>query len=269
MKERVRTGFALLFTVCLFLGFSHVPVVLALGIGLLGAVSAAELAEPMGIRKWISAVVGLAVCLLVCQWPALPMTILVGVLFVGYLLVGLEMMVALPGKKTFRKTEKVLILGAVPVFLACAWELRRGHAGLAMVILPIFICAATDTFAYFIGRQFGKTPLAPAVSPKKTLEGAIGGGLLGVALVMVLGVCLEWSGLAQIRMVLLGAYALSASVVGQFGDLCLSAVKRVAGVKDFGQVLPGHGGILDRIDSCLLVLPYTYLFIGCFGPMIG
>lgn len=265
MLTRVRTGFVLLFAVCLFLALSHIPAVLVLCIGILSALAMMELAEPLGLKKWLMGAVGLVLGLLASQVSGVWMTVLLGLLFVGYLLTGWGMMACLPEKKTFRIWERLVILIAVPMFLGVLCRLRQGAMGLYTMTLPILTCAATDTFAYFVGSRFGKRSLAPYVSPKKSVEGAVGGSLLAVVLLMLLGWGMEWLGFAQVRMDLLVLYGLTASVVGQFGDLCLSAVKRVAGVKDFGNVLPGHGGVLDRMDSCLLALPYTFLFIGCFG----
>lgn len=265
LQTRIRTGFLLLFAGCLFLGLSHIPAVLKLALGGLSAMALAELAGAMKKNRWIMGAVGLGLGLVTCQLSGIWLTVLVGLLFSAYLLVCWGMMTALPGKKTFRPWEMVLISAAVPVFAGTACHLRQGTQGLWMLMLPVLVCAATDTFAYFIGRRFGKQPLAPVISPKKTLEGAIGGSLLAVAMVLLLGFGMEVLEITHVRMELLVLYTLTASVVGQFGDLCLSAVKRVAEVKDFGDVLPGHGGILDRLDSCLLVLPYTFLFVGCFG----
>ena len=264
---RVRTGFLLLFVGCLFLSLSHIPAVLLLGMSALAALAMAELAEPLGMKKPVMALGGGALCLLVSHADQLLLIICLGVLFLAYLVVCWLMMTALPHKKEFRIPEVILLILAVPVFVGTACQLRQREAGLYTLMLPVLVCAATDTFAYFVGRRLGKRSLAPHISPKKTLEGALGGGVLALVLLVAVGIGLQWLGLAQVRMELLCLYTLTASAVGQFGDLCLSAVKRVAGIKDFGDVLPGHGGILDRMDSCMLALPYTYLFIACFGSI--
>lgn len=266
---RVRTGFLLLFAGILFLSLSHIPAVLLVCLAAIAALAMAELAEPLGMKKPVMAIGGGALCLLSCHMDRLWLTMILGVLFCGYLVTGWFMMTGLPGKKEFRLRERLLMIAAVPMFVGVAGQLRMGEQGLLTLMLPVLTCAATDTFAYFVGRGFGKRPLAPVVSPKKTMEGALGGGILATALLMVLGVSLNFSGWIKVRVGRLCLYALSASAVGQFGDLYMSAVKRVAGVKDFSDILPGHGGILDRLDSCLLALPFTYLFVGCFGSIFG
>ena len=116
----------------------------------------------------------------------------------------------------------------------------------------------TDSGAYLIGRKLGKHKLAPHVSPNKTWEGSIGGSLVSV---IVVGLYLAFSPVKfayGLPIMLLLTVVLS--VGGQIGDLIESAFKRHYGVKDSGKILPGHGGILDRFDSLLFVLPLMHLF---------
>ena len=269
LLTRLRTGFILLIAGCLFLSVSHIPAVLLVVTASLAALGMAELAEPLEMRKSVMALGGAAVCLLVSHAKGMWLMAVLSVLFAAYLVTCGRMMEELPEKKEFRIAERLLLILAVPAFVAAACRLRGEGAGVYTLMLPMLVCAATDTFAYFVGRKFGKHPFAPKVSPKKTWEGAIGGGVLAVVLMMAVGLSLRELGLVQVRLDLLCLYTLTASAVGQYGDLCLSAVKRVAGLKDFGDVLPGHGGILDRTDSCLLAMPYTYLFIVCFGNIFN
>lgn len=118
-----------------------------------------------------------------------------------------------------------------------------------------------DTFAYFIGVFFGKHKLCPEISPKKTIEGSIGGlpgGILaGLAIFFLQGL---WSQGNDLRIVSLLVLGLVCSIVGQAGDLFASTIKRWANIKDFGTLLPGHGGMLDRIDSVLLCAPIVFLY---------
>jgi phosphatidate cytidylyltransferase len=124
--------------------------------------------------------------------------------------------------------------------------LRNLQHGMALTIL-VFACTwLNDTFAYFIGRAFGHRPMAPRISPKKSMEGAFG-GIIGALLAAVLvKIYSPW--LPIVDALLLG---LAVGIVGQWGDLFESAVKRDFGVKDSGRILPGHGGILDRFDAIL------------------
>lgn len=127
--------------------------------------------------------------------------------------------------------------------------------GLFWTLLVLLCIWATDSGAYFAGSWFGKRPLWPAISPKKTVEGAAGGLLLSVAAAVAFSYWRpELLGLPNAAM--LGAVI---AVVGQMGDLIQSAYKRVKGVKDTGTLLPGHGGVLDRVDSWLIVFPFVHL----------
>lgn len=134
-------------------------------------------------------------------------------------------------------------------------------------ILLVFVCSwFTDTFAYFTGRAFGKHKLCPKISPKKTVEGAVGGivipAVFNVLMLLIFNkfffetsIISYWA-IALISMVL--------SVVSMLGDLSASTIKRNFGAKDFGNLIPGHGGIMDRFDSCLFVLPAIYVVVNLF-----
>lgn len=135
--------------------------------------------------------------------------------------------------------------------------------GLFFILL---ICAAawlTDTGAYFIGCSIGKHKLAPVISPKKTVEGAIGG--LVVSLVFFILFCVGYrqfrNGLIEINYLNAIIVALVCSIVGMIGDLLASVIKRQTEIKDYGNILPGHGGVLDRFDSFLLTAPVFCVLI--------
>lgn len=131
-----------------------------------------------------------------------------------------------------------------------------------VLIWYVFLGAfASDTFAYLIGSKFGKTKLCPDISPNKTVEGSMG-GILGV----VISYCILnfiankffFVGFDYAIVVIAGIVA---GIAGQFGDLSASAIKRYCKIKDFGNIIPGHGGILDRFDSVLFVAPIVYIFL--------
>jgi phosphatidate cytidylyltransferase len=128
--------------------------------------------------------------------------------------------------------------------------------GAAWVLFAIAISFGNDTGAYFAGRAFGRHKLYPVVSPGKTVEGGVGGMAAGL-LVMLVGRALfaPWLTVVDCLMV-----AIPAGIVGPIGDLVESLIKRAAGVKDSGRLLPGHGGMLDRIDALLFVSAWTYVY---------
>ncbi|MCW2277907.1 phosphatidate cytidylyltransferase [Heliophilum fasciatum] len=151
------------------------------------------------------------------------------------------------------------IFGALMVggLLSYLLLLRQFPQGEWTVLLTFLLTWATDTGAYFAGRFLGRHRLAPRVSPKKTWEGSIGGALLASLVAMVCGPL--W--FPQIDVLSWAIAALIISALGQFGDLVESALKRMAGIKDSGTILPGHGGVLDRFDSTLWTAPAMYYFL--------
>ena len=136
-------------------------------------------------------------------------------------------------------------------------------AGTALVALPLLLTWGTDVGAYVFGRWLGTKKLMPAVSPAKTVAGAVG-GLAVAVIVCVIFVRFVMRPYAHLSLTLAGAllFALAVSVAGQVGDLVESMFKREAGVKDSSHLIPGHGGMLDRVDSLLFTLPVGYVLLG-------
>ena len=131
-------------------------------------------------------------------------------------------------------------------------------AGAAYVWLAFIGTWASDTCAFFIGSYFGKHKLCPKISPNKTIEGALGGMLGSIIAMVAMGILVKLPlGHSIIMGMLVG-------IVAPIGDLVQSAIKRFAGVKDSGQILPGHGGILDRFDSILFTVPAIYYYLHIF-----
>jgi phosphatidate cytidylyltransferase len=130
-------------------------------------------------------------------------------------------------------------------------------AGREGVLAIIATVAASDTFQYYSGRTFGRRPLAPTISPKKTIEGAVGG--LVLAPLTLVAIARWW--LPHLPPVGVWAAGVGIVVAGIAGDLFESALKRAAGVKDSGAIIPGHGGVLDRIDALLFAAPLFYLLL--------
>lgn len=132
-----------------------------------------------------------------------------------------------------------------------------GLQGFWITLLIIVLVFANDTFAYYTGRSIGKTPLAPSISPKKTVEGSVG-GVLGVILV---GVAFKYFLLPDVPWMVLAGLIGIAGFLSPLGDLAESQLKRQAGAKDSGSLLPGHGGVLDRVDAVLIAVPLAALWI--------
>lgn len=127
--------------------------------------------------------------------------------------------------------------------------------GLMWSLFAFFAIWASDIGAYFVGRAFGKNKLWPQISPNKTIEGAVGGIMSSIIIAIVFSIVFP-SVIELWRAVLIGFVA---AVAGQFGDLIQSAYKRIRGIKDMGNLLPGHGGVIDRTDSWIIVFPILVL----------
>ena len=132
------------------------------------------------------------------------------------------------------------------------------NEGFFYLLSMAFITFANDTTAYFVGVNFGRHKLSPKISPKKSVEGSLGGLGGGLIMAAILGLIFQKS---IWHMLAMGALIV---IAGQFGDLIESIIKRNAGVKDSGSFLPGHGGVLDRMDSLLLSAPVVYYFVTYF-----
>ena len=126
----------------------------------------------------------------------------------------------------------------------------------------IFIGAwITDTFAYFTGMLLGKHKLIPNVSPKKTVEGSIGGTVFCIAFFIGFGAIVNHFSGAELNLLLIACAGLVSALVSQIGDLSMSVIKRTYGIKDYGKIFPGHGGVLDRFDSILAVAIVMAIFL--------
>jgi phosphatidate cytidylyltransferase len=144
----------------------------------------------------------------------------------------------------------------VPLLLAHLLLLRMFQHGISWIFLLLFIVMFSDTFAYYIGSRFGRNRLYPSVSPNKSVEGAAGGLLGAVSGTLVA----HFSFFPQLAVGDCLVLAVSAGIMAQLGDLFESLLKRSAGVKDSGVIIPGHGGILDRLDSIIFAAPVVYYY---------
>jgi phosphatidate cytidylyltransferase len=146
------------------------------------------------------------------------------------------------------------ILGALYVGIGFYFFIETRAEGIEYVIYALLIIWTTDSGAYFTGRKFGKHKLWPDISPNKTIEGFVGGVISAIVVALIFQMIMPVSDSVPYLVIV----TILASIFGQLGDLVESALKRHYGVKDSGNVLPGHGGILDRFDSLLFVLPLLH-----------
>lgn len=181
-----------------------------------------------------------------------------GEIFFAYS-IGVSIHMVLKRDTTLKDVSYTLFGGIYVAFFLSHLYSFEGN----LLIWLVFIVAwMTDTFAYFTGMFFGKHKLCPHLSPKKTVEGAVGGVLGAVFSAVVFSIYFKVNGI-----MLIGLMAVVGSVLSQIGDLTASRIKRIAGIKDYGNLMPGHGGVLDRFDSIIFAAPFIYYSLKAFGLM--
>ncbi|MBR4017263.1 MAG: phosphatidate cytidylyltransferase, partial [Oscillospiraceae bacterium] len=169
---------------------------------------------------------------------------------------------------SFEKLAMTLVAGGiVPFLLSALVRIHNQDYGRVLILLPFVVAFLSDTGAYFTGRAFGKHKLAPVISPNKTVEGMIGGLLGAVVGVAIFCVVVRYGLKMEVRYWCVPIYGILGSLGAVFGDLCFSAVKRQTGIKDYGNLIPGHGGVLDRFDSMVVVAPLMELLM-LYIPMV-
>jgi phosphatidate cytidylyltransferase len=219
---------------------------------LVAALATAEYQRIVGASRtlpWAAALV----CYVVGSRAFEDATFGVLLLVIGYAVAG---SVLLRNETLERAAATAFGLVYVAVPLATLVLVHR-LGGREVVLLLMFTIVVSDSAQYYSGRMFGRRPLAPAISPKKTIEGAVGGLVIGTLFVVfagrdVLPFAKTW------HLAILGVALVA---LGIAGDLFESRLKRTAGVKDSSTLIPGHGGILDRIDALLFAIPVFYLFL--------
>lgn len=255
--------------ICMFLFAAESVVCLVVGVLILMAVC--EFFKAIGYTKDKKILVALSVVYAVLMigamyfaksWNSINIYVVAGL----YIITMLVYMVFNHDRIHFDNVA-VAALGTcyITLFMINIYLLRCIQPGGKLYIwLPFIIAWLTDTFAYFAGRFLGKHKLIPSVSPKKTIEGSIG-GIAGAVIIMVLYmyICRKFFGMVPDYFKGVVA-AVIISVLAQIGDLVASCIKREHGVKDFGSLMPGHGGIMDRFDSVIFISPVVYCLVS-FG----
>ena len=272
MKERLIVAaifVPLLFVIIFFLP----PVALGIVIALICAVASYELIQAVNAapnrRIFIYAAVSAA---------AIPLGFLFGYGFVVFQIALVALMTVMFTEAAVAfKTEKEISLAAVlealfagaviPYLLSGLVGLKVLPEGRLFVLIPIIAAFTTDGGAYFVGVFFGKRKAVPLISPKKTVEGYIGGIVVGVACVMLYGALIVALTDYRVNFITLFAAGLVGGAVTELGDLAFSLVKRQFDIKDFGSLFPGHGGMLDRFDSMIFAAPVVYIIVS-LAPVI-
>jgi len=239
-------------TAIVFLPFAALRMLTSIVAGL-GAVEFAHITG--AARSLLARALVIAITVWACWWSAVPAPL--SIVLVSLLVIAWLAIEVLREGRTFQQAAVDLVapiyIGA-PLGMLVALHMRSGPKAVLLLIATIVI---SDSAQYYTGRAFGKRPLAPTISPKKTIEGAIGGVLFGT-LFMALALPLVFPLTPLLPRVLLGAAVV---IFGIVGDLFESRLKRLADMKDSSHLIPGHGGVLDRIDALLFAIPVFYFMV--------
>ncbi len=174
-----------------------------------------------------------------------------------------EMMLSFRKEKRVPFLDLALVFAAglvIPFLLSALVRLGLREPKAPYLLLPFVITWLSDSGAFFVGRSRGKTKLAPALSPNKTVEGSVGGFVCAILAAILYGLILYWCHF-RVNILVMAVYGFFGSLAGQAGDLAFSAIKREHGIKDYSNLLPGHGGMLDRFDSTIFTAPILELLV--------
>jgi phosphatidate cytidylyltransferase len=259
MKTRVIAAAVLtplLLIVVLFLP----KVVTAILLGVICAIMAYELLHSTGLVRHTRLVLYSATLAFgVSIWSYFDMNYAWGMLgLLAYFMAVFSELMASHVKIRFDRVAVCFLAAALIPFLFCS--LVRIHGvknGRYLIMVPFVIAWLSDTGAYFAGRAFGQHKLAPVISPKKTVEGMVGGILVAMAGLVLYTLVLNLVFGFKVNYLYALVYGLLGSLGGVFGDLSFSVIKRQSGIKDYSKLIPGHGGMLDRFDSMIIVAPLT------------
>ena len=273
MKQRIITGLicAVLFIGCLFLMDT---IVFALVLSLMSAIAVHEVEKAVNLKNIPIMVLSIALSVAIPVLAHFNFSVPIAAVG-GFYVVLVFIFMLLQFEKTKFEEAVTAIFASVAIpysfslFLVFRDINERFSSytkidGIFLILFACFCAWLTDIFAYFVGSKFGKHKLCPKISPKKSVEGAVGGVvgavLLNVALLFVFKKFFfqDGTGLTYVSVIIM---SVCLSVISMFGDLAASTIKRNFGIKDFGKLLPGHGGIMDRCDSLLFVLPVLYSLV--------
>lgn len=259
MKTRIISGviMALIVAAVLVVGYLWAPIVITIAVSLLAAGAIYEILHNAADIKSKSVLIG------ACVYAAI--TVILGeyLSFVGVLtatvLYGIfAAVMALINHKGFDLC-KIACSYALPIPFAFAFyflgSIIGNRNGIYYLLLLLNFSSICDMGAYFVGVTIGKHKLCPEISPKKTVEGAIGGIVSSIVFTVVISLLFNKFSVAMILL------TIPFCILGMIGDLFASAIKRSVGLKDYGNLIPGHGGIMDRLDSIIMIAPLMFILI--------
>ena len=272
MVQRVLSGIVLTVFMAAIVVFDRIcPLALNIAVAVISVAAVHELASALGLQKKLFLLLpsmAAAAAVPFCNEEFQFLT------YCLYTLIVFSALIVYHHETTFKE---VAVLYSMVVIIPCALhtlvslrELNRGH-GMFYVLIAVLSAWVADVGAYFAGTLFGKHKLCPEISPKKTIEGLIGGTVVDVLVMLLCGVWFSavfYRGAVEVNYLALFLIGFFGSFISVLGDLSFSIIKRSCHIKDFGQVIPGHGGVLDRFDSVIFAVPFVYLLV-TFLPLAG
>ena len=265
MKTRVITATVMIAAMIPFFWFSY-TVVFPILMAFLAVVGVWEMQGCIGARKHILSLIPTAAVAAVMPFMARYMAdhVFTWAFVTSFLLITYSYIVSVFSSKKFT-VDTAALSSSTGIYISFGFAsvvlLRDFDNGQFIFLLAFIIPWITDTFAYFCGRAFGKHKLIPEVSPKKTIEGSVGGTVCAVLITCLYGFLMGLFFDVKPDYAALAVIALIMSLISQCGDLIMSLVKRKFNIKDYGKIFPGHGGVLDRFDSNICIAPLMWILI--------
>jgi phosphatidate cytidylyltransferase len=276
LKDRITSAFTLIFFVAAIIIFnSTFPTALNIAIALVSVLSVYEIISALGLAKnsilFVPTIIFSAVLPFIqsiaAAFPFIHYSILQQTAYFLYTVIMFGSLICYHKFVTFREVGVVYSMALmIPTSLQTIINLRScgGEHGMFYVLIAISSAWVADTGAFFAGSFWGKHKLCPNISPKKTVEGVIGGFALNIIAMVVFGyifhaIYYQYSvNISYLSLLIIGIFGTIMSILG---DLSFSLIKRSCHIKDFSEMIPGHGGILDRFDSVIFAAPFVYLFV--------
>lgn len=266
MKKRIITAIVGISTVLLLIFFSYTfPFVMNVALAFISVFCTYEMCNSLALDK--NYVFFIPSLLFSASLPLIPSQSVWEILCFIYTVLVFAGMIVCYSKIKFKDIITAYgIIVLISIALGSMIMLRDyGETdGVFYLVLPLVLAWCADAGAYFIGRTLGKRKLCPHISPKKTIAGAVGGiifGTIGVVICCLIFQYLVLPSNSQINYFIVIVMSLIGSILSMVGDLSFSIIKRTSHIKDFGDVMPGHGGFLDRFDSVIFVAPLIYITV--------
>ena len=262
MKTRIISGIVMgvIVAAVLAVGYLWAPIVITIAIALLAAAAVYELVYNAAGIKRLPIVIGAcayaALALLINNWNVILGFLLITILYFIYAAI-----MALVYHKDL-DLGKIAFVYALPVPFALAfcslWGIISSNNGIYYLLLLFNFSSICDMGAYFVGVTIGKHKLCPEISPKKTIEGAVGGIVSSIVFTVIISLLFDKFSILVLLL------TIPFCILGMIGDLFASVIKRSVGLKDYSNLIPGHGGIMDRLDSIIMIAPAMFisLFLG-------